>query len=244
MYKLLKQIDKLKEEINQYRLLQNDILDQLKEYYRIGLTYTSNALEGNSLTETETKIVIEDGLTIGGKPLRDHLEAIGHSQSYDYIYSISHEKIITEEHIKALHRLFYQYIDVNNAGKYRKQRVFISGSQYNVSGPNKVPKLMKEFIEKINSAREDNHPVIFAAKVHKEFVFIHPFVDGNGRVARLLMNLVLLQEGYTIAIIPPILRGEYINTLERAHINDNDFIEFVAVRVKETQKDYLRLLSD
>lgn len=103
---------------------------------------------------------------------------------------------------------------------------------------------MKELVNHINIARSNYHPVIFAAQIHKEFVFIHPFVDGNGQVARLLMNLALLQEGYTIAIIPPVLRGEYISTLERAHVNDYDFIEFIAERVKETQKDYLGLLSD
>ncbi len=183
-------------------------------------------------------------MTIGGKPLRDHFEAIGHSQAYDYIHSLSREKIITEEYVKTLHRLFYQHIDIDNAGRYRNQRVFISGSQYSVPGPNKVPMLMEEFINNISIARRSYHPVIFAAQIHKEFVFIHPFVDGNGRVARLLMNLALLQEGYTIAIIPPILRSEYISSLERAHVNDHDFIEFIAERVKETQKDYLRLLGD
>ena len=88
------------------------------------------------------------------------------------------------------------------------------------------------------------HPVVFSAMVHKRFVLIHPFGDGNGRVARLLMNLALLQEGYTITVIPPILRSEYISALEKAHVDDRDFITFIAERVKETQRDYLRLLQD
>lgn len=244
MDQLIKQIDQLQNEINHYRPMSDGILSQLKQYYRIGLTYTSNALEGNSLTETETKIVLEDGITIGGKPLKDHLEAVGHGDAYDYIYSMSDRKYISEDDIRTLHRLFYRHIDVDNAGEYRRQRVFISGSKYTVPGPEKVPSLMNRLIENINEIRENHHPVVFSAIVHKQFVFIHPFIDGNGRVARLLMNLVLLQEGYTIAVIPPILRSEYISTLERAHVNDNDFITFIAESVKETQKDYLRLLRD
>ncbi len=100
---------------------------------------------------------------------------------------------------------------------------------------------MKELIPRIDTFRREHHPVKAAALAHKEFVFIHPFIDGNGRVARLLMNLVFLQEKYAIAIIPPITRSEYIAFLEQAHANDQDFIDFIARMVRETQKDYLRL---
>ena len=93
----------------------------------------------------------------------------------------------------------------------------------------------------MNVIRKEKHPVEFAALFHKEFVFIHPFIDGNGRVARLLMNLILLQENYNIGIIPLITRQEYIDTLEKAHNNDADFIHFIARMIRETQKDYLRL---
>ena len=101
---------------------------------------------------------------------------------------------------------------------------------------------MKEFVSKAKDLEKKYHPVEYSALTHKEFAFIHPFTDGNGRVARLLMNLILLQKGYVIAIIPPILRTEYIQALEKAHTNDEDFIEFIARAVRETQKDYLRLL--
>ncbi len=238
----LHEIDILQKEIDGYRPFSKGLLRQLKEYYRIGLTYTSNALEGNSLTETETKIILEDGLTIGGKPIRDYFEAIGHSEGYDYIYSLSNNNEITENNVKKLHKLFYRHIDPDNAGKYRKQRVFITGSQYNVPGPSDIPSLMKEYVKKISILKKNYHPAEAAALIHKEFVFIHPFIDGNGRVARLLMNLSLLQDGYAIAIIPPILRNEYISLLEKAHTNDEDFVDFICHRLKETQKDYLRLL--
>ncbi len=100
---------------------------------------------------------------------------------------------------------------------------------------------MKQMVAKINNMKKEKHPVDLAAILHKEFVFINPFINENGRVARLLMNLVLLQKGYNIAIIPKILRGEYIECLKKAHVDEKDFIYFIARMVKESQKDYLRL---
>lgn len=242
MTQILSEIDKLQEEINSYRPLPASTLKQLKEYYRVGMTYASNALEGNSLTETETKVILEDGITIGGKPIKDYYEALGHSEAYDYIYTLAKDKSITEEDIKKLHKFFYHRIDETKAGKYRKEKVFISGSKYPMPGPDKVPELMKEFIAKVKDLEKKSHPVEYCALAHKEIVFIHPFIDGNGRVARLAMNLILLQKGYCIAIIPPILRRDYIQALEKAHTDDKEFKEFIARTVRETQKDYLRLL--
>lgn len=238
---IFKEIDDFQKKINSLRPLQEFELNQIREYYRIGLTYSSNALEGNSLTETETKIVLEDGLTVGGKPIRDYLEAIGHSDALNFMYQCVKSKTISEHDIKELHKLFYYRIHQKCAGIYRDIKVVITGSEYPLPLPGQLPELMKNLIPNLDKLRQEKHPVEFAALVHKEFVFIHPFIDGNGRVARLLMNLALLQAGYNIAIIPPILRGEYIRTLEKAHIDDFDFINFIAQMVKETQKDYLRL---
>lgn len=243
MLQILEETDRLKKEIDGFKPLSLHILKQLKDYYRVGMTYASNALEGNSLTESETKIVLEDGITVGGKPVKDYYEALGHSESYDYMYELSNADGFTETDIKKLHKLFYYRIDPANAGKYRKVKVFISGSQYTPSSPEQLSSLMKDFINKLEMLEQEKHPVVYSALVHKELAFIHPFIDGNGRVARLLMNLALLQKGYCIAIIPPVLRGEYIQTLEKAHVDDKDFIEFIAQCVKETQKDYLRLLK-
>jgi len=241
MLKLFKEIDLLQKEINQYRPLDHNLIKQIKEYYRIGLTYTSNALEGNSITETETKIILEEGLTVGGKALVDHLEVIGHSDALSFMYECVKTKNITEDDIKKLHKLFYYRINENQAGVYRNNKVFITGSKYPLPDPEVLPKLMHDLIPHLEKLKITKHPVEFAALTHKEFVFIHPFIDGNGRVARLLMNLALLQCGYNIAIIPPILRSEYIRTLEKAHTDDSNFIEFIAQVVRETQKDYLRL---
>ncbi len=219
-------------------------LQSLKDYYRIGLTFSSNALEGNSLTESETKIVIEDGLTIEGKPLHDVYEAVGHAKAYDYIYQISSGRELYEEDILKLHNLFYQQINAEQAGHYRVIPVFISGSRYPVTPPHKIADEMKNFVSWFNNSESKIHPVEFAALVHKKFVFIHPFIDGNGRLARLLMNLSLLRNKYTIAIIPPVLRNEYISSLEAAHKDDSRFREFIADRIIATQLDLLRLLKE
>ncbi len=241
MKDILQEIDALQHEINSYRPLNAHLLKLVKEYYKIGLTYSSNALEGNSLTESETKIVLEDGITIGGKPLKDHLEAIGHADAYNHLLTLINNKTISENNIKYLHKLLYFRIDDKNAGIYRKNKAIITGSKYSLPKPDELTSLMKKFISKLDNIRKEKHPVEAAAIIHKEFVFIHPFIDGNGRLSRLLMNLMLLQESYNIANIPIITRREYIESLEKAHTNDKDFIYFIARMVRETQKDYLRL---
>ena len=217
---------------------------QLREYFRIGMAYSSNALEGNSLTETETKVVIEDGITIGGKSVRDHLEALGHSEAYDLLFRLAKGQGITEANIKELHRLFYYRIDAKQAGKYRKRRVIITGTDFMPPAPDWIPELMRSFIARLPDLKARLHPVEFAAIVHKDLVTIHPFIDGNGRAGRLLMNLALLQAGYPVAIIPPILRRDYLDTLNRTHRGDDrPFITFIAGVCYESAKEYFRLLE-
>lgn len=241
---VLKKIDALRAKIDHHRPLDAHMLNQVREYFRIGMTYTSNALEGNSLTETETKIVIEDGITIGGKPVRDHLEALGHSEAYDLLFRLAKNREITEANVKELHRLFYYRIDAKQAGKYRKRRVVITGTDFIPPVPERIPALMESFISGLPETRRKRHPIEFAALVHRELVTIHPFIDGNGRAARLLMNLSLLQAGYPLAIIPPILRSDYLDTLNRTHKGDDrPFIAFIAGVCYESAKEYLRLLE-
>lgn len=244
MKTIYKQIDELQKKINQHRPLHHKILEQIKEYYRIGLTYTSNAMEGNSLTESETKIILEDGITIGGKRIIEHLEVLGHSDAYYYLYNLIKSNDITEDDIKRLHHLFYFRINEEKAGVYRDSRAVITGSKYALPNPEELPDLMDQLFIAIKKIRKEKHPVEAAALAHKEFVFIHPFVDGNGRIARLLMNLLLLQEGYEIVIIPPVIRNQYISALEKAHSDDSDFLLLIAQMAKETQQDYLRLFIE
>jgi Fic family protein len=193
-----------------------------------------------------TKVVLEDGLTIAGKPLRDHYEAAGHGEAFDFMFELSKKRTFTEKDVLKLHRLFYYRIDEESAGKYRKVPVIITGTEYLPPPPGRVPAAMRKFVAKIPVMRKKLHPVVFAAKLHEEIVDIHPFVDGNGRAARLLMNLALLQAGYTITVIPPILRPDYIALIKRAQTGkkeDTDFVNFISGRVYESTKDYLRLLK-
>ena len=122
-------------------------------------------------------------------------------------------------------------------------RVIITGSRYPVTAPEKIEEEMGRLFEWIQNERDGYHPVEFAAQLHKRFVFIHPFKDGNGRVARLLMNLALIQDGYLPVIVPPVLRLDYVSVLARAHQDDGDFVAFIAERELESQKEILRLFQ-
>ena len=239
---IYRRIDANKAAIDTIRPFEGELLRQLQAYYRIGLTWTSNALEGNSLTEVETKILLEDGLTAGGKPLRDTFEALGHAKAYDFMFTLLQNKSIAENDALTMHRMFYKGIDDNYAGRYRDQKVFITGSKYPVCEVGRIAGEMEKLFSWANTRREEWHPVEFAAQLHKRFIFIHPFIDGNGRLARLLMNAALIQDSYMMAVVPPVLRQEYISLLERSHQDDRPFMDFIAERVLETEKDIMRLL--
>ncbi len=236
--------DEYKAKINALRPLSNDALLQVKEYYKIGLTYASNALEGNTLSLAETKVVLEDGITIGGKPLKDHYETVGHAKAFDEIIKLSQNATFTAADIKLLHKLFYEKIDNEKAGKYRTSQVIITGSDVELPKPEELDEKMHEFILQLPKLKAELHPVEYAAMVHIIFVNIHPFTDGNGRVARLLMNLALLQSGYNIVVIPPVVRADYISALQETNKGNNtDFINFVSEMVLESQKEYLKIIS-
>lgn len=245
MYKnKLFEIDKLKSKIDSFRPLSSDIIKQIQEYYKIGLTYASNALEGNTLDLAETKVIIEDGLTISGKPIKDHLETIGHAGAFNKLLEFAEAGLITEENIKCLHRLFYIKLDSENAGVYRKKPVIVTGADFNFPLPAELDNKMQDFVSNLPAMKKELHPVEFAAMVHALFVNIHPFIDGNGRVARLLMNLALLQAGYNITIIPPVVRADYIRALQETNRNNFEpFINFISEMVYEAQKEYLKIIE-
>ncbi|MCD6533481.1 MAG: Fic family protein [Deltaproteobacteria bacterium] len=241
MKNILNKIDEAQAKIDGMRPFSSTMSHQVKEYFRIGFTYASNALEGNSLTISETRVVIEDGLTVAGKPLKDHYEATGHSDAFDHMYALAKGDGITEKDVRKLHSLFYHRVNEKDAGIYRTEPAIITGSQYPLPAPEALPERMRKFINNLPGLKKNNHPVVYAARLHKEFVFIHPFIDGNGRVARLLTNVALMQAGYVVAIIPPLKRSEYISTLEKSHADDSDLIELFALCVYETQKDLVRM---
>jgi Fic family protein len=241
--KLFERIDQYKKAIDELRPFEGKMLEEIKSYYRIGLTWSSNAIEGNTLTESETKVLLEDGLTVGGKPLKDTFEALGHAQAYDFMFTLLGKRGISEADILTMRRMFYYEIDKINAGEYRKTPVIITGSKYPVCKVERIAEEITKLIDWVNNERDNYHPVEFAALLHKKFVFIHPFIDGNGRISRLLMNTTLIQNGYMLAVIPPVLRHEYIELLERAHKDDTGFINFIGERVFESEKEIIRLLQ-
>ncbi len=236
-------------EIAKYRPFKGEMLKEVQDFYRISTTWSSNALEGNTLTIGETKVLLEDGITVGGKPLKDTLEACGHAEAYDYMFTLLKSDGITLDDIKELHRLFYQKIDDKNAGVYRKIPVRITGSDLILPPPKELPHKMDELEVWMRENEHRLKPVVYAAELHRRFVEIHPFKDGNGRTARLLMNTVLIQNGYLPCLITPPMRLDYIQTLEASHDtaerkgNPDRFIAFVAEAETETEKDFIRSMG-
>ena len=191
--------------------------------------------------------MLEDGLTAGGKPLRDAYEAIGHARAHNFMLEAARSNpfIVSESMVLQLHGLFYQGIEPEKAGVYRRVQVFITGTDYVPPKPEDVPELINALIGSLKIKWDAVHPVRLAAFAHLELVNIHPFVDGNGRVARLLMNLILINRGYQIVTIPPALRLDYINALIAAqremNPSDEAFLQLVAESEIEAQKEYCRM---
>ncbi len=207
-----------KTNLDKLRPLPGAIVDNLAKWFRVELTYTSNSIEGNTLTRQETALVLEKGITIGGRTLNEHFEAKNHADALDYIKDISTKLLkITEETFLKLHQFILTSIDNLNAGAYRRTNVRISGSSVIFPAYEKVPRLMREFFDWFNN-NQKIHPVLLASESHYRLVTIHPFIDGNGRAARLFMNLILLRFGYPASIIGPVDRLKYIKALEGAQL--------------------------
>lgn len=244
---LLDKIDLYAKLIREHRPLSPAEVKELDAYFRIGTTYSSNALEGNSLTLSETKVLLEDGITVGGKPIRDCYEATGHARAYDYMLEIARGGPLQfhETDILHLHGLFYGGIDPDYAGRYRSGQVFISGTEYIPPSAEEVPAQMASLVDDLNRRKDAMHPVLLAAYAHRRLVDIHPFQDGNGRTARLLMNLILVNKGYCLVSIPPILRHSYITSLQQAQRSRNPsdvaFCKLICECELEAQKDYCRM---
>jgi len=235
-----------KEKLDSFRPLPPELVKNLEDWFRVELTYTSNAIEGNTLSRQETALVVEKGLTIGGKSLREHLEATNHVEALDFIKGLVSKKRedIGEEEILAIHRLVLQKIDDANAGRYRSVRVRIAGAQIALPNPLKVPELMGNFVLWLHQDNDD-HPVKIAADAHFKLVSIHPFVDDNGRTARLLMNLLLMQEGYPPALIRKEDRQAYIGAIEKGQMEDDleDFYSVIFDAVDRSLNIYLEAVE-
>ncbi len=243
--KLLIEIDRKKKMLSEYREFDSFRIAQALE---LEYTFESNRIEGNTLTLKETDLVINEGLTISGKSMREHLEAINHKEAIDYIkYLIDKNSEISEREILSIHNLILRGIDPSNAGKYRTVQVMIKGSEHLPPAPYLVAKQMEDLMLWYHSNKSQLHPIVLAAEMHERLVTIHPFIDGNGRTSRLIMNLVLLKHGYTIANIKGDSENRmvYYSSLEKAQTKNDkeDFIELVAQYEYTAISRYLNIIS-
>lgn len=220
----LEQIDKLKTWLDGFRPFEPLIVAELKKLYDVRFTYNSNAIEGNTLTQSETELVLTKGITVGGKTLDEHLEVIGHKEAIDYIEDLAQKDTeINEWEIKQIHNLILRKINPDEAGSYRTLDVMAAGTNYRYPPHYLLSQLMRDFGIWLNSETALKlHPVEYATMAHYRFVSIHPFRDGNGRTARLLMNLLLIRAGYPIVVIHNQIRNDYINALAYGQQNQDD----------------------
>ncbi|MFC4766690.1 Fic family protein [Effusibacillus consociatus] len=240
-----KKVDELKQKLDSKRPLPEAAVRNLREVFRVDWTYNSNAIEGNTLTLLETKLVLEEGLTIGGKSLREHFEVLNHGEAITYIEElVSTQTPLSEKVIKDVHHLILKNIDDENAGMYRKINVAISGSQHQPPHFLKVPDEMGGLMRWYQSEVKKLHPVELAALLHFKFVYIHPFVDGNGRTARLLMNMILMSYGYPPAILKADTekRIAYYDSLEKASVQ-GEVEPFIQMVVDSTEESLLRYIN-
>lgn len=233
--------------LKSYRPLPVSAVRKIREQFEIEMTYNSNAIEGNSLTLKETFLVINEGITIKGKPLKDHLEAKNHKEALDYLYDlVSKDKknTFSEAMIRFFNQMVIQDIDKEWAGKYRNSEVIITGSKHKPPQAIDIPMLMSDLIKWFKQNSKNLHPVELAAIIHYKLVAIHPFFDGNGRTARLLMNVILMGNDYPLAIILKNDRKRYYNDLAKADGEDLiSFIRFVARAVERSLDIYLKILT-
>jgi Fic family protein len=240
-------LDRKKAHLDACRPLPPVLVSRLKEYFDVEWTHHSTAIEGNTLTLQETLVVLKHGITIGGKSLREHLEVVDHQKAIDFVESLARvRRPVTEEDLMGIHRLVLAGIEDTMAGQYRAGQVRIAGSRYLPPPPQEVPRRMKEFLAWLEYAEvPDLHPVFVAAKAHLELVTIHPFVDGNGRTARLLQNLLLMRRGFPPAVIRVEERAEYYQALEQVQMGEGEevFILQVARAVDRSLDVYLEAVG-
>jgi Fic family protein len=245
--KIQKRIDDKLELLNSFRPLPVSAVKKLKEQFEIEMTYNSNAIEGNSLTLKETYLVINEGLTIKGKPLKDHLEAKNHQEALKYLYDLvekDKKNTFSESLIRSLNQIVQQNIDKEWAGRYRNSGVIIGGADHKPPEALEIPKLMQNVIVWAENNRKKTHPVELSSILHHKLVYIHPFFDGNGRTSRLVMNIMLMQAGFPLVIVLKSDRKKYYQTLSLADKGDyTPFVNFIARAVERTLDIYLKILT-
>ncbi|MEI6757702.1 MAG: Fic family protein [Chlorobium sp.] len=240
---LLGEIDELKKQLDTLRPLENP---SLLHGLDIEYTYESNRIEGNTLTLRETEIIINKGLTVGGKSMREHLETINHHEAVLFLRDlVQNGTPLSESLVRQIHSLVLRGIDRDNAGRYRTVPVMISGSRHTPPQPWQLPSLMEACCRWYDEERLSLHPVTLAAELHERLATIHPFIDGNGRTARLIMNLVLLGAGYPIANIggDTESRLSYYNSLETCNLggDKSGFLMLIAGEIRKMAKRLIEI---
>lgn len=242
---LLSSIEGKKRELDKIRPLPPSIVKKLNEQFIIEWTYNSNAIEGNTLSLQETELVINRGLTIGNKSLKEHFEAINHKECIELIEKFVEKKDeLSTDFIKKIHKSILKNIDDSQAGVYRNTNVRILGAVHIPPNAGKIKGLMDEFLVWYYENKHTMSVPELAAWVQYRFVWIHPFIDGNGRTARLLMNLVLLQNGYPPAVILNLDRQKYYRVLRQADMDKpKEFLNFIGRSIERSLVIYLNSLT-
>lgn len=240
----LAQLNQLKTWLDSFRPLSPALLAELKQRYDVRFTYNSNAIEGNTLTQSETELVLSKGITIGGKTLTEHLEVIGHKDAIDYIETLAQSDTpIGEWEIRQIHNLIMRKISATEAGQYRQLDVKAAGTEYVYPPHYLLRDLMAEFEQWLTDEVAHLHPVEGATEAHYRLVSIHPFRDGNGRTGRLLMNLLLMRAGFPLAIIANQQRQAYIEAIAHGQRSQNDTSQLLAIVIAAVRASFVETLS-
>jgi Fic family protein len=235
-----------KKKLDRLMPLPSSLVARLKNQIMIEYTYNSNAIEGNTLTLRETQLVIEEGITVGGKSLMETLEAKNHPEAIEFVEGLVETRSeLTEDVILQVHKLIMSNV-VEDAGHYRTMGVRITGASFMPPPSLEVRPTMNELLKWLRENPDEHTPIELAAVLHHRFVQIHPFLEGNGRTARLLMNAILMKNGYPfIAIVSNLDRPKYLKTLMEADLgNTTAFVNFIARCVERTLDTYLDALEE
>jgi len=244
MENLFKNLTEKKKQLGKHKPLPKALIDNLNDWLKIELTYTSNAIEGNTLSRAETALVVEKGITVRGRTLVEHLEAINHAEALEFTRKLVGKKSFTEKDLLRIHWLILKKIDDSNAGRYRTVQVRIAGLNMALPSSTKVPELMEDLFKWLHRKSKD-HPVKIASDAHLKLVSIHPFVDGNGRTARLLLNMLLMKKGYPPALIRKEDRQAYISSIAKAQQEEiyDDYYKVICKAVNRSLNIYLEALN-
>ena len=235
-----------KKRLDKLRPLPPALVTRLKEQMIIEYAYNSNAIEGNTLTLRETRLVIEEGITVDGKSISETLEAKNHPEAVKFIESIiAGRSEIDEETVLHTHRLIMSNI-VEDSGHYRIGKVKIAGASFMPPPSSDIKPKIDELLKWLKENQDEYAPIELAAVFHHRFVLIHPFTEGNGRTARLLMNAILIKNGYPfITIVPKRDRSKYLRVLMEADLgNTSAFVNFVARCVERALDTYLEAVEE